>query len=48
LPSHPPVGRSGSTIYNLILKDKALFVAGGFLARGKPPLKDKVESAQPR
>jgi hypothetical protein len=24
-------------VYNLILKDKALFVAGGFLARSKPP-----------
>jgi hypothetical protein len=25
-------------VYNLILKDKGLFVAGGFLARSKPPL----------
>jgi len=31
-------------VYNLILKDQAVFVAGGFLARSKPPA---VEPVQP-
>lgn len=39
-------------VYNLILKDKALFVAGGFLARSKPPAlpgeSPKVEPVRPR
>ena len=37
-------------VYNLILKDKALFVADGFLARSKPPALPGVQSdaARPR
>ena len=39
-------------VYNLILKDKALFVANGFLARSKPPAPSgelsPVEAVRPR
>jgi len=34
-----PTGRK-APVFNLIVGDSAVFVAGGFLARGKPPADD--------
>jgi hypothetical protein len=33
------------TVFNLVLGDKTFFVAGGFLARSKPPADAAVASA---
>jgi hypothetical protein len=41
-----PTGRETS-VFNLVVGDSAVFVAGGFLARGKPPVGDPP-SAEPR
>jgi hypothetical protein len=35
-----PTGRE-TTVYNLVVGDKAVFIADGFLARSKPPATDK-------
>jgi hypothetical protein len=40
-----PTGRT-ETVYNLIVGESAVFVAGDFLARGKPPAPGQVEAAQ--
>jgi len=41
-----PTGRT-ETVYNLIVGESAVFVAGDFLARGKPPAPGQIQVSKP-